>query len=110
MKISEMAQQLGWEILAMPAPDMEVTGGYTGDLLSWVMGRAGEGQVWITIMTNINIVAVASLSEVSAILLTENSEIDISVIEKAKEQGINILRTTMSSYEAALAVGELNKD
>ena len=110
MKVIDLVKQINAEALSLPCPDAEISGGYCGDLLSWVMGRAGEGQVWITIMTNINIVAVASLSEVSAILLTENSEIDISVIEKAKEQGINILRTTMSSYEAALAVGELNKD
>ena len=109
MKVTDLVKKLNAEVLSMPCPDAEISGGYCGDLLSWVMGRAREGQVWITIMTNINIVAVASLSEVSAILLTENSEIDISVIEKAKEQGINILRTAMSSYEAALAVGELNK-
>ena len=109
MKINELAQKLNAEILSMPSPDAEVTGGYCGDLLSWVMGRAKEGQVWITIMTNINIVAVASLSEVSAILLTESSEVDNGVIEKAKEQGINVLRTAMSSYEAALAVGTISK-
>ena len=109
MTVNELAQKLNAEVLSMPSPDSEITGGYCGDLLSWVMGRAKEGQVWITIMTNINIVAVASLSEVSAILLTEGSEIEVNVIEKAKEQGINILRTEMSSYEAALAVGEINR-
>jgi len=109
MKICKLAEQLNAEILSMPDPDAEVTGGYCGDLLSWVMGRAQEGHVWITIMTNINIVAVASLSEVSAILLTESSEVEDAVIEKAKEQGINILRTGMSSYEAALSVGTATK-
>jgi hypothetical protein len=41
--------------------EKEITGGYTGDLLSWVMGRASCGNAWITIMSNINIIAVASL-------------------------------------------------
>ena len=107
MKISEMAQQLGWEILAMPAPDMEVTGGYTGDLLSWVMGRARAGDVWITIMTNRNIMAVATLAGVSAVVVTEQAEIDAEVIRLAESQDINLLRTKTASFETACAVGKL---
>lgn len=107
MKISEMAQQLGWEILAMPAPDMEVTGGYTGDLLSWVMGRAQAGDVWITIMTNRNIMAVATLAGVSAVVVTEQAEIDAEVICLAEAQDINLIRTSAASFETACAVGKL---
>ena len=106
MKISDFATKINAEILSMPDPDAEISGGYCGDLLSWVMGRAEEGQVWITIMSNINTVAVASLADVSAILLSENVEIDDSVIAKANEQGINLLRTEMSSFEAAVKLGE----
>ena len=109
MKISEMAKQLGWEVLAMPDPDMEVTGGYVGDLLSWVMGRAKAGNAWITIMTNRNIMAVATLTGVSAVIVTERAEIDESVIALAKEQDINLLRTSLPSFETACAVGELLK-
>lgn len=109
MKISEMAKQLGWEVLAMPDPDMEVTGGYVGDLLSWVMGRAKAGNAWITIMTNRNIMAVATLTGVSAVIVTERAEIDESVIALAKEQDINLLRTELPSFETACAVGELLK-
>ena len=109
MKISDFATKINAEILSMPDPDAEISGGYCGDLLSWVMGRAEEGQVWITIMSNINTVAVASLADVSAILLSENVEIDDSVIAKANEQGINLLRTEMSSFEAAVKLGEILK-
>lgn len=110
MKISDFATKINAEILSMPNPDAEISGGYCGDLLSWVMGRAEEGQVWITIMSNINTVAVASLADVSAILLSENVEIEDSVIAKATEQGINLLRTEMSSFEAAVTLGELIKN
>ena len=106
MTISEFAEKIGAQILVMPDPDAEITGGYCGDLLSWVMGRADEGQVWITIMTNINILAVATLSGISGILLTENVEIGDDVLKKAEEQGINIIRTAMSTYDAALALGK----
>ena len=109
MTISDFAAKINAEILSLPDPGAEISGGYCGDLLSWVMGRAEEGQVWITIMSNINTVAVASLADVSGILLSENVEIDESVIAKAKEQGINLIRTEMSSFEAAVALGELIK-
>ncbi len=105
MNISQLAERLGLEVLAMPQPDAQVSGGYVGDLLSWVMGRAEADQVWITIMTNINILAVASLSGVSAVVVAEGSEIDSEVVSKATEQGINLLRTPCSAFAAAVAVG-----
>ena len=107
MKISEAAERLGLEVLAMPEPEREIRGGYVGDLLSWVMGRAQADNLWITIMTNINVLAVASLSDVSAVLVAEGAEIDGEIVKKAEEQGINLLRTKLPAYEAALAVGGL---
>lgn len=108
MKISELAGRLsasvGLETLALPRPDAEVTGGYVGDLLSWVMGRAEAGQVWITIMTNINILAVASLAGVSAIVVAEGCDIDGEVIACATEQGINLLRSPRSAFDVAAAL------
>ena len=78
-----------------------VTGGYTGDLLSWVMGRAQEGDAWITIMSNANIIAVATLADVSCILLAEGAEPDKGVAALATEKGINLL----GSAESAFALG-----
>ena len=105
MKIHKLASSLGFDVVTLPAPDAEIDGCYIGDLLSWVMGRAEEGNVWITIMTNINIVAVASLSGVSAITIAEGLEIPDEVISAANAQNVNILRSKLSSYETALAVG-----
>ena len=107
MKIHELAAALGFEIVTLPDPDAEVCGCYTGDLLSWVMGRATEGNVWITIMTNINIVAVASLSGASAITVAEGLELSDDVINAANSQNVNILRSKLPSFETALAVGRL---
>ena len=91
----------------MPAPLREVKGGYVGDLLSWVMGRAREDNIWVTIMTNVNILAVATLSGVSAILVAENAEIDASVTERAQKEGINLLRTSQTAFAAAVAIGKV---
>ncbi len=107
MKIKELAMSLGLDVITLPSPDAEVDGCYIGDLLSWVMGRAEEGNIWITIMTNINIVAVASLSGVSAITVAEGLDIPDDVISAANAQNVNILRSKLSSFETALEVGRL---
>lgn len=107
MKVSKIVEALSLEILTFPDPNAEVSGGYVGDLLSWVMGRAEADQVWITIMTNINIIAVASLAGVGAVIIAEGSEVAEDVKAKAGEQGINLLRSGNSAFDVAIAVGKL---
>ena len=80
MTVKELSEKLALEVLCMPEPEREVSGAYAGDLLSWVMGRAEEGNVWATIMTNVNVVAVASLVGVSLVVICDESEIDGEVI------------------------------
>ena len=63
MTVEELSNACGFEPLCMPHPEREVSGCYIGDLLSWVMGRAQEDNAWITIMSNINVIAVASLAD-----------------------------------------------
>ncbi|MBE6533306.1 MAG: hypothetical protein E7676_07455 [Ruminococcaceae bacterium] len=104
MTIQNFAKQLEFKPLCMPSPEKEVEGVYIGDLLSWVMGKAESGNVWITIMSNINIVAVAALTDVSAILLSENVELDADVLKTAESKGINILSTPLSTYESAAKI------
>ncbi len=84
-----------------PTAERLVLGCYVGDLLSNVMGKAGANDAWITIMTNINIVAVALLCEISCIVLAEGSKPDPGVVEKADEEGIAILSSPRSAYELA---------
>ena len=105
MNVEEFAKKFGYDTICMPDPDRIIDGGYAGDLLSWVMGRAEENQAWITIMTNINILAVASLSGVSAVIVAEGAEISAEIVAKATEQGINVLRSSRSSFEVAVALG-----
>lgn len=86
----------------MPQPDRAVTGAYIGDLLSWVMGKAREGDAWITIMTNINTVAVATLCDVSCVILAEGTTPDEDTLRTAESKGINIISSNLSAYETAL--------
>ena len=109
MKLSALAEKLG--LTALTGGDLserEVSGCYIGDLLSWVMGRASSGDVWITIMNNINIVAVASLTDCACILLCEGVCVDKQIIDKANSQDIIILQSDKTAYELAkLISGEL---
>ncbi len=107
MTIRELAEALSLRVITLPDGDREVNGAYIGDLLSWVMGRAREDNVWLTIMSNLNIVAVASLADVSCILLCEGVEPDAAVIETAAGKDVNILSSPQPIYEVAKALSGL---
>lgn len=108
MTVKELKENLELNTVIMPDGDREISGCYIGDLLSWVMGAAKVGDIWITIMSNINIVAVATLNEVACILLAEGVTVDDEIINTAKEREINILSSTKSAYVLATEISELN--
>ncbi len=91
----------------MPDGDREVSGGYAGDLLSWVMGRANEGDAWITIMSNVNIVAVATLADPACIILSEGVSPEEGVLEKAEATGVNILKSGKDTFALCAEVAAL---
>ena len=101
MTVNELTAKYELVPVVVPDGDREVTGGYCGDLLSWVMGRAQQDNVWITIMSNMNIVAVASLSDVSAVILAEGVSLEQNVIDTAAAKGVNILSTEKGAFEIA---------
>lgn len=104
MKARDLANIPGFNAVLLPDPEREIEGVYIGDLLSWVMGRAESGNLWITIMTNMNVLAVATLTDVSCILLAEGVRLDDELIKVAEQKGINVIGTDLPIYEAALAV------
>ena len=107
MKISELAETLQLELLTEPDyDDREITGCYIGDLLSWVMGRAKPQDVWITVMSNVNIVAVASLADAACVVVSEDVPIEDAVLQKANMQDVVILRSPLPIYELGLRVHE----
>lgn len=105
MNVSELAEALSLEVLTKTGDlTRAVSGCYIGDLLSWVMGRAKPGDAWITVMSNVNIVAVAALSDVACVVLAEEVTPDAAVIEKAEAQEIILLRSTLPGFETALKI------
>ena len=107
MTVLELKDRLGLGALAMPAPEREISGVYIGDLLSWVMGRAKCDNVWITIMSNKNIAAVATLTDTSCIILAEGVLPDEGVVGICEEKGINLLSSKCGAYETAIAINKV---
>lgn len=102
MTVKDLLNDPGFSPAALPAPDREISGCYIGDLLSWVMGRAKQDDAWITIMSNINIVAVASLADTSVIILAEGVAPDEKITATAEAKGVNILTSRLPAYETAM--------
>jgi hypothetical protein len=79
--------------------ETEVTGGYTSDLLSCAMAGASKGNVWVTLQGHLNVVAVASLNELAAVVVTEGKPVAAETANKAEEEGVVLLQTSLSSYQ-----------
>ena len=107
MSVTELARSLELTLFALPEAERDVTGGYAGDLLSWVMGGAQRGEAWMTIMSNRNIVAVATLTDVACIILAEGVQPDEGVAELANERGVNLLGSSLSVYGLCVGLGKL---
>jgi hypothetical protein len=109
MTVSELQKGLALEIVTLPDPEREITGGYTGDLLSFVMGSARSGDAWVTIMSNVNVIAVATLTDVAVVLLASGVALDPGVKEKAEAQQINVLSSPLSSFDLCASVARYLK-
>lgn len=100
MNVSEFAAKLGAKVLTgETGKDMQIKGIYCGDLLSWVMSHAAKGEAWITVHTHLNIIAVASLSELSCIIVPEGIEMEEATVRKAVQEVIPIISTELDTYK-----------
>lgn len=106
MTVKDLSQIDGFKPVCMPDPGREISGCYCGDLLSWVMGRAKQDQAWITIMSNVNTVAVATLCDVSCIILSESVPLEDDIKNLAESKGVNVLSSDMPTYETAKTLSQ----
>ncbi len=109
MNIKEAVEKLNLKVLTEGDLDREITDCYIGDLLSWVMGRAPEDSIWLTVMGNINSIAVATLADVSCIVLVENASLDEEAKAKAQAHGVTILQSEENAYRLSSKIYELLK-
>jgi serine kinase of HPr protein (carbohydrate metabolism regulator) len=100
MTLAQLVDDLGFEVVTDNINmDRQIQAGYVSDLLSDVIANIQEDSVWITIQRHINILGVAKLKDVVAIVIPRNLQIEESVIEKAREEGIAILRGINTAFE-----------
>jgi len=97
MKLSEIIEKINAEVVYLNE-DCYILHGCTGDLLSMVMKNAKSDSIWITVQNHVNIIAVASMVGIKAIVLCEGLEYSPDTIEKAKEEGISLLKSNESSF------------
>lgn len=102
MKVCDIKEKLNLTLFCgSKGLDREVQSGYVSDLLSDVMGNATEGAVWVTLQTHKNIMAVASLKDLAAVILVKGCHPDEATITQSEEEGIPVLGTTLETFELA---------
>jgi len=104
MKIKQVIDRLNLQVIVPPRRDYEVMGGYTGDLLSQVVSKAGSSFIWITIHNHLNVVAVASLLNLAGVIIAEDIKPAAETVDKALTEGVCLLSSSDTSFEVA---GEL---
>ncbi len=106
LTVEKLMDKLELAPIELPDGTRRITGGYAGDLLSWVMGRANEGDAWVTIMTNMNVAAVAQLTDVACVIFAEGVEPDKETVLKARMHGINLLGSPKGIFELCGLISE----
>ena len=102
MKVQELVDKLGLKVLSgANGLDREIDGCYISDLLSDVMGNAMEGNIWITLQTHKNVMAVASLKELACVILVKDLIPNAETIEQSNDDGLPVLQTSLPTYEIA---------
>jgi hypothetical protein len=105
MKLKELVEKIKFNPINIGSEvDKELSRPFCCDLLSIAMGKAPENGIWITVMGNINTIAVATLTDVACIILAEGAILDEPALAKAKMQQVTVLSTELPIFEAALAV------
>ena len=106
MTVGDIKERLGLKALCENEDSLsrEVTGGYCGDLLSWVMSRAKAGDA---VMGNVNSIGVAALADIACIILTESAPLDEDARIRAEQNGVAVYQTAKNAYETAVSLSGL---
>lgn len=111
MKVKDLLKEENFTIIAgEEGIQRDLQGVYIGDLLSWVMAHLQENEAWITIQSHVNVIAVGVLNDAACILLAEGAYLDDDAKEKADQESLPVIKTSMSAYELAVKMDELIKE
>lgn len=105
MTVQELIDSGSFQIINVGQDtDRAITVPFCCDLLSIAMGRAPAGCAWVTVMGNMNTLAVATLADAACIIMAEGTALDDIAMKKAKDQEITVLATELPVFDAALKV------
>ena len=107
MTIREVAAALGAEVCQEEFEDVAVTGAYTSDLLSDVMANAKDGGALVTIQAHKNTVAVATLVNISVIVVCNSRPLPDDMLEAAKDEGVAVIRTKENQFTVSGKLWEI---
>ncbi len=100
MTLAQLVRQLDLTVLTpLPQEDLEITRGYVSDLLSDVLGNASEGAIWVTLQSHPNVIAVASLLSLAAVIIVGGNRPDEATLQRAREASIPVLATRLSAFD-----------
>ena len=100
MRLQEIVRELDLDVKSGASRlDIDVSRGYVSDLMSDVIANSKKGDLWITLQVHINIVAVASMKELSGIILINNRQPEAATLEKAKDENIPLLVSSLPAFE-----------
>ncbi len=100
MRVIDLVEELGLRVrVAGDTLNVEVTGGYASDLISDVLAHAATGDLWVTLQTHQNVVAVASLKDLAGVVLVGGREPQEDTLLKAEEEGVRLLVSDMTAFE-----------
>ncbi len=106
MTVSQLISKCNFKVINMANENALVTSVYCCDLLSVAMGKAPSSCAWVTVMGNINTLAVATLAEMSCIVLASGAELDEKALCKAQEKQVCVLQSQLPIFETALSIHE----
>lgn len=103
MKINEIITKLSAKVQYIGNENVEISSGYVGDFLSFVMGKAPSDCAWFTVMNNVNVAAVALLAEIGVIVCCEGVKADEKLVERVQKEHLNLIETDLDIFHAVLA-------
>ena len=106
MTVLELKEKLGMETVSEGDMMRSINDCYLCDMLSYDMAKAKEGDAWITVQTNMNVVAVASLADCACVIIPENIVVEAPTAERARAQNVTILRASQTAFDIAYEIGK----
>ena len=106
MNVSDLVKALSLKVVSKTT-EKEVSGCYIGDLLSLAMSKVASGNVWITIQININVAAVASLTDAACVIIADGITPDPATVQKAQAEDVILLSSEKSAYQLACGLKDL---